>query len=78
MPTSRKAIVFLIGAGVLNGFALLAFGKLMDTPKLVPVALAMMLMVPVVGAPFLFGDPFTRDRAIGLAFGVLAVYFLNR
>ncbi len=77
-----KALILGLSAGLINGFGLLAYGKLIggmwDVSKTLPITLVLTPIVITVGARIFFAESFTSTKMLGIIFGAVAIYFLSR
>ena len=79
---SGKTIFLGLGIGVINGFAFLAYSKLVatlewDVSTYVPVALALMLIVPAIGGPLFFKEDFSVEKFAGIVSILIGIYLLR-
>jgi len=79
---TKKVVYLGLLAGVINGVSFLAYSKLVSNPAwdistYVPLAIALMLIVPVIGGPLFFGECLTGNKILGVAAILIGVYFIR-
>lgn len=79
---TRKMIYVGLLAGVINGISFLAYSKLVsntawDISTYVPLVIALMLIVPVIGGPLFFYENFSQSKAFGILAILLGVYLIR-
>jgi drug/metabolite transporter (DMT)-like permease len=79
---SRRMIYIGLIAGVINGISFLAYSRLVSNPAwdistYVPLAIALMLIVPVVGGPLFFGERLTGNKILGVIAILIGVYLIR-
>jgi drug/metabolite transporter (DMT)-like permease len=83
--TGGKAIAIGVVAGIVNGLGLLAFYKLVgganeglwELSRVIPIAMVLVPIVVTVGARFVFAEPFTPTKLVGIALACAAIWFLE-
>jgi hypothetical protein len=80
-----RAVAIGLGAGIINGLGLLAFYKLVgganeglwELSRVVPIAMVLVPIVVTVGARFMFDEPFTPTKIVGIVLACVAIWFLE-
>ena len=79
---SLNGLLIGLAAGLLNGFGVLAYGKLIGMPevemsKIVPLLVVLIAAVGVLGGYFFYGEPFTLRKIIGIIAVIIAAFLLT-
>lgn len=79
---SLNGLLIGLAAGLLNGFGVLAYGKLIGMPevemsKIVPLLVVLIGAVGVLGGYFFYGEPFTLRKIIGIIAVIIAAFLLT-
>ncbi|MHB1118419.1 MAG: hypothetical protein ACYCZ7_02785 [Minisyncoccota bacterium] len=79
---TRKMIYIGLLAGAVNGISFLAYSKLVANPAwdisvYVPIAIALMLIVPALGGTIFFGENFSATKTLGVLTILIGVYLLR-
>lgn len=82
MPTGKVASL-LLAAGLINGIAWLAYGRLvadgeLQISRLAPAASTLMIAFLAIGGVIVFGEALTREKALGVACAMLAAWLLTK
>jgi drug/metabolite transporter (DMT)-like permease len=80
-----RALAIGLGAGIVNGLGLLAFYKLVgganeglwELSRVIPIAMVLVPIVVTIGARFMFDEPFTPTKLIGIGLACAAIWFLE-
>lgn len=78
-----KSILWGLLAGVINGFAMLAYSRLVawkgvDLSSIMPLVLVITPLVIVLGGFFIYGEQiFAAKKLAGIVFALLAIWFLS-
>src|SRR3989339_1835367 len=67
---SRKMVYIGLIAGAINGVSFLAYSRLVsstewDISTYVPIATALMLIIPVIGGPLFLNETLTMNKVVG-------------
>ena len=79
---SRKMVYIGLLAGVINGVSFLAYSRLVSNPAwdisvYVPLAIALMLIIPVIGGPLFFNESVTINKVLGVLAILVGVYLIR-
>ena len=79
---TKKMIYVGLLAGLINGVSFLAYSKLVSNPAwdistYVPLAIALMLIIPVIGGPIFFGECLTGNKILGVIAILVGVYLIR-
>jgi drug/metabolite transporter (DMT)-like permease len=77
-----KILAIGIIAGAINGFGMLAYGRILsngslNVSKYVPIVAVISIATAAVGAFVAFKEPVTLQKSLGLLFAVAAVWLLS-
>ena len=79
---SRKMVYIGLIAGAINGVSFLAYSRLVsstewDISTYVPIATALMLIIPVIGGPLFLNETLTMNKVVGTISILIGVYLLR-
>ena len=79
---TKKMVYIGLLAGLINGVSFLAYSKLVSNPAwdislYVPLAIAMMLIVPVIGGPLFFGESMSPNKWLGIILILAGIYCIR-
>lgn len=78
----KKMIYIGLLIGFVNGVSFLAYSKLLSNPAwdislYVPLAIAMMLIVPVIGGPLFLGESMSPNKWLGIILILAGIYCIR-
>ncbi|HAT68529.1 MAG: hypothetical protein A2481_02290 [Candidatus Yonathbacteria bacterium RIFOXYC2_FULL_47_9] len=79
---SRKMVYIGLIAGAINGVSFLAYSRLVsstewDISTYVPIATALMLIIPVIGGPLFLNETLTMNKVVGTISILIGVYLIR-